>query len=124
MSILLMKLRGVPDEELQEVRTLLEEADIDFYETSGGNWGMSLPGLWLRDESRLQEARSILDEYQASRLQQAREQYEEDKKQGRTRGWTAIFLDNPWRFLLYMALVGLLVYISTIPWFGLGSSSS
>lgn len=52
MSKLLFKLRGVPDDEADEIRALLAEKQIEYYETSAGNWGISLPALWLQDDSR------------------------------------------------------------------------
>ena len=38
MSKLLFKLRNVPDDEALEVRELLELNDIDYFETTPGNW--------------------------------------------------------------------------------------
>ena len=39
MATLLFRLRHVPDDEADDVRALLEENGIDFYETTPGNWG-------------------------------------------------------------------------------------
>ena len=68
MTVLLFALRGVPDDEADEVRELLTEQEIDYYETSAGNWGISMPALWLRDRGQLQEARELLANYQRQRF--------------------------------------------------------
>lgn len=36
---ILFRLSGVPDDEADDVRMLLTDNAIDFYETSAGNWG-------------------------------------------------------------------------------------
>ena len=75
MSKLLFKLRGVPDDEADEIRALLTEKQIEYYETSAGNWGISLPALWLQDDSRYSEAKELLDAYQIARTQRIRAEY-------------------------------------------------
>ena len=67
MSKLLFKLRNVPEDEAEDIRKLLAEHSIDCYETSGGRWGLGMPGIWLADESRFQEARDLIDHYQEAR---------------------------------------------------------
>ncbi|MFO7288296.1 MAG: DUF6164 family protein, partial [Gammaproteobacteria bacterium] len=48
MAKLLLNLRGVPDDEADEIRALLEEHGIAFYETPPSRWGVSAGGIWLR----------------------------------------------------------------------------
>ena len=52
MSLLLFSLRGVPEDEAEEVRELLTSNRIEFYETSAGLWGTSTPALWLLQEEQ------------------------------------------------------------------------
>jgi len=47
MSKILFRLNGVSDDEAEEVRELLASNNIDFYETSPGNWGVSMPAIGL-----------------------------------------------------------------------------
>ena len=49
----------------------LEANGIDYYETEPGNWGISMPGLWLRDEAAYPRARKLLEDYQAQRAREA-----------------------------------------------------
>lgn len=114
-----MKLRGVPDDERVEIYELLDEHEIEYYETSAGNWGISMPALWLSDDAQLPLARSLLDEYQQARYQRIREEYEMQCRHGQQRGWADIIRENPWRFVLYMGIVVGLIYISVVPFLAL-----
>ncbi len=120
MAKQLFILRGVPDDEADEIRTLLTERQIDFYETPAGSWGMSMPALWVKDESQFDQAKLLLDEYQQQRQEQARADYLALKKQGRQRGVFDLFKEQPLRYLLYLLLVVVLVYISVNPFLKLG----
>ena len=82
MPVKLFSLRGVPEDEAEDIRQLLRNNDVDYYETPAGNWGISMPALWLRDESQLTTAKSLVDDYQQQRLQNARADYEQQKREG------------------------------------------
>ena len=47
MTTLLLNLRRVPDDEADEVRALLEQNRILFYETAPSMWGISSGGMLL-----------------------------------------------------------------------------
>lgn len=117
MSKLLFRLRHVPDDEVAEVRELLEAHDIDFFETGDGNWGISMPALWLHDESRYEEARALLDEYQAERARRMREAYAEDLREGRAESLFTTFRRQPLRFLFFVGLACAVLYISISSFF-------
>jgi len=112
MAVLLFKLRNVPDDEAQEVRALLAENEIDFYETSAGNWSISMPGIWLSDAAQLPAALKLLEEYQLQRLDNARREYEQLKISGQLPTFADRFKENPARFIAYSALIVAVIYIS------------
>ena len=64
MAKILFRLNGVPDDETNDVRELLTNNAIDFYETSSGNWGVSMPAIWLSDDDQFEKAKALLDAYQ------------------------------------------------------------
>lgn len=120
MAVQLFNLRGVPEDEIDEVRSLLVEHKIDFYETPGGNWGMSLPAIWLKDESQLVQAQDLLKNYQFQRQQRVRAEYDEMKAQGRQRRAWQLFCEHPIRFLIYIIFLAIVVYFSVSPFMKLG----
>jgi hypothetical protein len=120
MTVRLFSLRGVPDDEAEEVRTLLSDNDIDFYETSPGNWGISTPGIWLRDEKQLHQARALIQRYQEERADEQRKIYEQLKQEGKQRTFLRVFIEDPLKVIAYIAIAGLILYFSTKPFLNLG----
>ncbi|MEI6068846.1 MAG: DUF6164 family protein [Methylococcaceae bacterium] len=112
MTLLLFPLRGVPDDEADEVRELLTGQDIDFYETSAGNWGMSMPALWLRDAADFEKARNLLNAYQHQRFRTSREDYLQRKKANQQQTWLTAFKEKPLLYCAYLFAMGLVIYVS------------
>ena len=110
-----MNLRNVPADELADIYILLDEYQIDYYETSAGTFGISLAALWLRDESQLERAKKLLDEYAAQRFLTARAEFENLRNTGKARTFSDILRENPLRFILYIALVFAVLYFSVVP---------
>ena len=105
-------MRDVPEDEAQEVRELLHSNEIEFFETSAGNWGISLPALWLKRVDQFEFARKILDDYQLERSQRMREEYELNRGSGDERTMWQGFKQNPFRFSIYLLLIGVVLYLS------------
>lgn len=105
MAVLIFKLRFVPDDEAQDIRDLLNEHDIDFYETSAGILGFSMPGIWLENDEQQAEASRLIDEYQA--LRQARVQ-KEYRLSNRT--VLQMFKEDPLRYLGIVLVIALICY--------------
>lgn len=110
-----MKLRYVPDDELAEIQDLLEQHELAYYATSAGNWGISLPALWLVEESELERARTVLEDYGKQRQSSSQALYEAMKASGSQRTVMDIVRENPLRFVLYIAIVFVTGYISLMP---------
>lgn len=107
MSLLFFSLRGVPDDEADEVRDLLTAHDIDFYETPAGNWGVSMPALWLKNEAQLETARALLNSYQEQRAIIQRTLYLQNNKTL----WQS-FKEKPSLYLVCCAAIALVLYAS------------
>ncbi|WP_305907247.1 DUF6164 family protein [Methylomarinum sp. Ch1-1] len=120
MSTLLFSLQGVPEDEADEVRALLSDNGIDFYETSAGNWGISMPALWLRDPDELPTAQRLLHAYQQKRCAEQRALYEQLKKEGKNKRLFDVVKEKPLQFLLYSGFIALIVYVSIKLLFELG----
>jgi len=115
MPVLLFKLRNVPDDEAEDVRGILQEHAIEWYETTAGNWGVSMPGIWLHDGARLEEARNLLAAYQKERQSKAREIYAADIAAGRKRTVFTLIAESPLKVALLLAALGFVLYISIMP---------
>ncbi len=120
MTILFFSLRGVPDDEADDVRELLTANDIDFYETSAGSWGISMPAIWLHSVDDLEKAKPLFDTYQQQRAITQRAQYLHLKQQGQTHGFLRHNLKKPLHFTIYSGAIALTVYVSVKWLFELG----
>jgi len=120
MPVLLFSLRGVPDDEAEEIRELLAANGISFYETSSGPWGTSTPGLWLQDADTLSRAKSLIDAYHEERFREQRALYEQLEREGKHRTVMDVFKESPIRFVLYLAIVAVVLYFSIKPFLALG----
>ena len=117
MSRLLIKLRHAPEDEILEIRSLLQEHRIDFYETQAGPWGISAPGIWLNDEHQYDRAKALMDDYQENRFREKHAEYEKLRRAGQHRTFQQNLLDRPLQVLLYSLIAGLILYFSISPFF-------
>lgn len=112
MAKILFRLNGVSDDEANDVRELLTANAIDFYETSSGNWGMSMPAVWLRDDSQFDKARALLDVYQSERMIRVREEYVRLKQERKNKTFAEGVKEKPVSFMIHLALAVLVIYLS------------
>ena len=121
MATHLIKLRHMPPDELEEIHALMEAHEIDVYETSAGNWGISLPALWLRHDEQLAEAKVLLKHYEQERFTRIRSEYEELKETGKARTFLDMARENPVRYIAYLVMIAALIYISLVPFLSLSA---
>lgn len=107
MTHLLYRLNQLPEDEILDIRQLLEEAEIEFYETSSGNWGISLAAIWLPDDSQLDDAKGLLENYHNYRAQCAREQPVES--------WWSYAGRQPVKVIAFSLLIGAIFYLLLSP---------
>jgi len=111
MAILIFRLNDTPDEEANAVRALLEENDIDFYETNSGNWGFSVAGLWIKNNADKQQARNLIEEYQL--LHHSSSDIESES-------FLQSLFRQPLRVVIYLSIVLFIIYFSIMPFIGMG----
>lgn len=105
-------MRYVPEDEAQEVRELLEENSIEYFETSAGNWGISVPAIWAKNEEQFDQARELIDAYQQRRTELIRDEFELSRQRGETKTMWHSFLEEPIRFTVYVGLIVAVLFFS------------
>lgn len=120
MPVRLFNLRGVPDDEAEDIRSLLSANDIEFYETSPGNWGISAPGIWLTKSEQLQPAKALIETYQTERAEQQRSLYDQLKHEGKHRTFWMLLQEEPLKIVAYIGIVLMILYFSIKPFLSLG----
>lgn len=121
MAVLLFKMNAVPEDEVNDIRALLSENEINYYETSAGNWGISVAGIWLHNKDQFTQASQLIDEYEQTRYQQARAEYEQLCAEGRQRTLLDMIKESPLRFSAYLIIIVMILYFSIKPFIGLGA---
>ncbi len=115
MAKILFRLRQVPDDEADDVRQLLDDHAIDWYETSAGRFMISFPAIWLRDESQEDRARALLAEYQQERVQRVRSERAEKLANGELETLSQRIAANPAATILVLFAIVFILYISITP---------
>jgi len=115
MAVLFFSLRGVPNDEAEDVRELLQANEIEFYETSAGSFGVSMPAIWLYHKEDLEKIQPVFDEYQRQRCISQRNLYLALKQQGEIGGFLQASLRKPLQFVIYSCVMALTLYVS-IKW--------
>lgn len=119
MPTLLFSLRQVPDDEADEVRALLREHAIEFYETPASKWGLGAGGLWTRDAEGATRAKTLLTDYQRARAERARSERAASLRDGTARTFFDVARQEPLRVFLVLLGVAFFVAICALPWFAL-----
>lgn len=115
MATLIFRLRNVPDDEAEAVKNLLDDNDIDWYETSAGNWGIAMPGLWVNKPLDADQARELIDHYQSERRNALRSAYEDGLLTGETKTFLQNIKENPLKTVLIVTFCLFILYLSINP---------
>ena len=105
-------MRHVPEDEAKDVRDLLEKNNIEFFETFSGNWGISIPAIWVSRNDQYTEARKVIDAYQAERADRAKKELLDQEIKGVKKRVRDIFIQSPIRFLFSILAIIIVLYIS------------
>jgi hypothetical protein len=120
MAVRLMSLRNVPDDELDDICTLLDEHNISHYETPPSNWLISAGAIWLNEQDQLQQAYNLLNDYQHQRSQQAQEEFADRQEKGEQESIFDRMMQNPVQFIIYLAFIIFILYFSVKPFLDFG----
>ena len=111
MSKLIFRLRNVPIDEAEDIRGLLKSNDISYFETSAGNWGISLPAVWIHESEKFEFARQLIDDYQNERTERLRREYQLNRASGKAGTIWQSFKENPLRFIAFSVVIVLVLTI-------------
>lgn len=115
MARRLFNLRNVPEDEAEEIRRLLGDNGIEIHETSAGFLGLMTAAIWVTDESRYQDAVKLLEAYQHTRYQQARNNFLRKQADGSSSGFCDRFRQQPLSMLLRILAAVCLLALTTLP---------
>ena len=115
MGRLIFRLKYVTDEEADEVRQLLIDNDIAHYETASGLFGTSVAGIWLKDNSQEEIARTLLKDYGEQRAERVRQEHQNQRDLGEVETFWQRCKTQPLRLLFAFVAVGCILFFSIMP---------
>lgn len=115
MASLLFKLNNVPNDEADEVRALLTEHKIPFYETNAGFFRVGLDAIWLHDSTQLEMAKQLLKDYQQKRTESQRTIYQESLQKGDVETFLQRMLNQPIRVFAAIVAVLFVLTLTLVP---------
>jgi hypothetical protein len=113
MSKLLLNLRGVPDDEADDVRRFLDSGGIGYHETESSMWGTS-GGIRIHDAD-VPEAKRLMAVYQRGREARALAERAEAERNGTAETFTAVLRTEPLRVVLTVIGMLLLLALMAVP---------
>ena len=120
MAKLIFKLKSVSYDEADDIKNLLTENKIDFYESPAGNWEISMHALWLNDEAQYAQAKQLIDEYQVKRSQHIRLETQQKIDQGEHETFIQRLFNKPIQFFITLAIIIFILYFSIMPFLEIG----
>lgn len=120
MAKLIFKLKSVSYDEADDIKNLLTENKIDFYESPAGNWEISMHALWLNDEAQYTQAKQLIDEYQVKRSQHIRLETQQKIDQGEHETFIQRLFNKPIQFFITLAIIIFILYFSIMPFLEIG----
>lgn len=112
MSKLLLNLRNVAEDEARDVRALLDQNRIDYYETQPSPWGISFGGIWIRDTAEHPRAKALMADYQAARGERVRAERQAALADGTAETFGSMLRRRP--LFVVAVLLGMLVVASLV----------
>jgi hypothetical protein len=67
-EIKVVDIAGAPNDEVEDIRNLLNRNGVRYYETPRANFGISVSAIWVNNEEEYKKARALIDDYQKERL--------------------------------------------------------
>jgi len=117
MAKLLLNLRNVLDDEIEDVRAMLDAHGIAYYETQPSRWGISYGGIWLSQDGDIAEAKRLMADYQAQRRTRVRAEYEVARRDGTAETFASVLREHPLRVLLTALAILCLLGLVALPVF-------
>ncbi|HSX50280.1 MAG TPA: DUF6164 family protein [Cellvibrio sp.] len=115
MARLLFKLAQVPVDEAQEIRALLDEHQIRYYETDAGFFRVGLDAIWLSDNAQEERARELIREYQVARALQQQQNYAQLVEAGQVPSLWQHFCANPIRVIAALVAIVFVAALTLVP---------
>lgn len=115
MAKLLLNLYRAPDDEAEDVRRLLDQHKLQWYETLPSMWGVSHGGIWLRHDEDFPEAARLLQAYESDRSQRVRAEFAAARAAGTAPTFWSLLRAHPGYVLACLVAIAFALAIVAVP---------
>lgn len=115
MSRLLLNLRYVLDDEVDDVEAMLDDAGIEFHRTQPSRWGISSGGIWITHDTDTDRARRLMADYQSARQTRARAEHQAALRDGSAETFRDVLRRQPGQVALIAVAIALLLALVALP---------
>jgi len=119
-AVRIFRLAGVPDDEIEDIRRILDGHQIAHYETPTGIWGLAGGAIWVNDAGQAGHARVLIENYQRDRAAKMRQAYAQRKSRDEIETIVDRLRQGPARFIVYAAAAAGVLYLSIKPFLYFG----
>ena len=112
---MLMNLRHVPEDESDAVLEMLESHNIEHYQVPPSAFMISAGSIWIKQDEEFDRAKSLFDELQRERAEQAQADWQAQKDEGTQPKLLEALSENPGRLLAYVTIAVLIVLFMLTP---------
>ena len=117
MARLLLNFRLVLEDEIEDVRAMLDRHGIDYHETRPSRWGISHGGIWISDAAEYPRAKALMADYQAARRERVRAEHEAARRDGTAETFADVWRERPAQVVLtVLAIIVLLALVALPAW--------
>lgn len=115
MSKLLLNLRQVLDDEVDDVRAFLDAHQLEYYETKPSRWGISYGGIWITHDADILEAKRLMADYQQQRQARVRAEHAKARQDGTAETFADVLREQPLRVALTVIAIIFLLGLVALP---------
>lgn len=115
MSRIVFKLAGVEEDEANDVRDLLDQLDLAYYETDGGRWRIGVQAIWVIHSEDFERARQAIDEYQTVRSQRFHQEREQNDSCHWLIGFWRRCIESPLHVFMSVLSIAIVLGVTLIP---------
>lgn len=115
MAKMLMNLRHVPEDESDAVLEMLESHGIEHYRLPPSAFMISAGSIWIKQDEDFARAKSLFDELQRERAEQAQANWQTQKDEGSQPRLLDELSENPGRLLAYVTIAVLIILFMLTP---------
>jgi len=112
MAKLLYRLHNAPEDEVADIITLLEDNEVEYYQTHAGRWFLGIAALWVHTQEQYDRARPLIEAYCQQRNSLFSEERQRLDNLSFAQGLFERLRQDPKGFVVNLLAIAMVLFIS------------